>query len=92
LDLENKDFDTGQPTRAGEYKLADETYAKLVIKLSDKSFEFMTAELRQDILVFFGDLNAPIVTKRDKGDWKKALSALEKLKATPTQASRTSQK
>jgi Zinc dependent phospholipase C len=92
LDLENKDFDTGQPTRAGEYKLADETYTKLVIKLSDKSFEFMTAELRQDILVFFGDLNAPIVTKRDKGDWKKALSALEKLKATPTQASRTSQK
>ena len=27
LDLRNTDFDTGQPTRRGEYTLADETYA-----------------------------------------------------------------
>jgi Zinc dependent phospholipase C len=88
FDLENKDFDTGEPTRAGEYRLADQAYTKLVTKLSDKQFESVTPELRQNILAFFGDLNAPIATKRDKGDWRKTLSALEKLKATPTQATK----
>jgi Zinc dependent phospholipase C len=88
LDLQNKDFDTGESTRAGEYKLADETYAKLVTKLADKQFENVTADLRQNILSFFGDLNAPVFAKRDKGDWRKTLSALEKLKAAPTQATK----
>jgi len=88
LDLQNKDFDTGEATRAGEYKLADETYAKLVTKLADKQFEYVTADLRQNILSFFGDLNAPVFAKRDRDDWRKTLSALEKLKATPTQATK----
>lgn len=88
LDLQNKDFDTGESTRAGEYKLADETYAKLVNKLADKQFENVTVDLRQNILSFFGDLNAPVFAKRDKGDWRKTLSALEKLKAAPTQATK----
>ena len=88
LDLQNKDFDTGESTRAGEYKLADETYAKLVTKLADKQFENVTADLRQNILSFFGDLNAPVFAKRDKGDWRRTLSALEKLKAAPTQATK----
>src|SRR5262249_25623769 len=45
IDLQNKDFDTGEPTRAGEYQLADETYAKLVNKLAGKQFEYVTADL-----------------------------------------------
>ena len=88
LDLQNKDFDTGESTRAGEYKLADEAYAKLVTKLAGKQFEYVTADLRQNILSFFGDLNAPVFIKRDQGDWRKTLSALDKLKATPTQATK----
>jgi len=88
IDLQNKDFDTGEPTRAGEYQLADETYAKLVNKLADKQFEYVTVDLRQNILAFFGDLNAPVFIKRDKDDWRKTLSALEKLKAAPTQATK----
>ena len=30
LQLPNENFDTGQPTRMGDYRLADETYAKLL--------------------------------------------------------------
>jgi hypothetical protein len=86
LNLQNKDFDTGELTRAGEYKLADETYAKLLSKLADRDFKNCTADLRQNILAFYGDLNAPIATKQDKGDWRKTLSALDKLKATQTNA------
>ena len=34
IDLPNVDFDTGMPTKPEEYKLADQTYAKLVEKLA----------------------------------------------------------
>jgi hypothetical protein len=88
LDLPNKDFDTGEPTRAGEYKLADETYATLLIKLAGRDFENVTPDLRQNILAFYGDLNLPIATKQDTKEWRKTLSALNRLKATPTTARR----
>ena len=88
INLQNSDFDTGEPTRAGEYKLADEAYAKLLNKLASKNFENLTTDLRQNILGFYGDLNAPIATRKDKEDWQNTLRALEKLKAAPTQATR----
>lgn len=88
LNLQNRNFDTGEPTRAGEYKLADETYAKLLEQFSKKDFGSMTPELRRDILSFYGDLNAPIATKRNKSDWQKTLRDLDRLKATPIQASK----
>ena len=87
LNLRNMDFDTGKPTRAGEYRLADETYSKLVIKLAKTDFESLQPDLRQNILAFYSDTNAPIATKRDKGDWRETLRALEKLRATPMQSS-----
>lgn len=86
LNLQNKDFDTGEPTRAGEYKLADQTYAKLLNKLADGDVDSVTPELRQNILAFYSNLNAPIDTKRDKKDWRNTLSALDKLKAKPVNA------
>lgn len=86
LDLQNRDFDTGEPTRAGEYRLADETYAKLLAKSSEKQFSNITPELRRNILAFYSNLDAPIATKRNKDDWQKTLRELDRLKATPSQA------
>ena len=86
--LQNRDFDTGELTRAGEYKLADDTYAKLLDKLARGKFEAVTPDLRRNILAFYSNLNAPIATKKDKGEWQHTLRALDKLKATPVQASR----
>jgi hypothetical protein len=91
LALENTDFDTGKPTRAGEYELADETYSDLVIALEKNRFEKASPELRQNIIEFYGNLNAPIATKQDRDDWKKTVAALEKLKAMPTAFNRKSQ-
>jgi Zinc dependent phospholipase C len=51
LDLRNTDFDTGQPTRRGEYKLADETYAELVERLKKKTN--VPAAIRADITRFY---------------------------------------
>lgn len=90
IDLQNKDFDTGNPTRAGEYKLADETYAELLSKLAGNDFKDVTPDLRQNILTFYGDLNAPIATKKDKKEWRDTLESLNRLKATSApQATRT---
>ncbi|MGA9768539.1 MAG: zinc dependent phospholipase C family protein [Blastocatellia bacterium] len=91
LDLQNTDFDTGRPTRAGEYKLADETYAKLLEKLAKNDFKTASPELRREILAFYNDLSAPIATKQDKDDWKDTMRALDKLKAAQAGASASNQ-
>lgn len=85
--LENTDFDTGRPTRAGEYALADAAYSELVRKLAAKDFEKASPALRQNIAAFYHNLAAPIATKRDKDDWRKTLAAVEKLKALETATS-----
>jgi len=89
LNLQNKDFDTGQPTRAGEYRLADETYSKLVRQLAGKNFESASPELRHNILAFYGNLDGPIATKRHKEDWQETLRALDKLRAARVEATQT---
>jgi hypothetical protein len=86
LDLPNRDFDTGRPTRAGEYELADKAYAKLLEKLEKRNFENLTPQLRENILAFFSDLSAPIAIKKDKDDWRDTLRALNNLKAAQTQS------
>ena len=87
LDLENRDLDTGRLVRAGEYPLADEAYAKLVRKLADRKFEGVTSDVRESILAFFSNPNAPISVKRDKDDWRKTLRAIEALRSTQARAS-----
>ena len=89
LNLQNMDFDTGEPTRAGEYKLADETYGSLLRRLADNKFKDVTQELRQNIIAFYGDLKAPIATRKDKEDWRETLRALEQLKSAPVHAVET---
>ena len=83
LDLENRDFDTGKPTRAGEYRLADETYAKLLDKLASNHFQNVAPDLRQNILAFYADPSAPIATKEKSDEWRKTLRKLEELRAVP---------
>ena len=81
LSLSNKDCDTGKETVAGEYSLTDKAYAKLLDKLSERDFHQLTPELQQNIIQFYGDLSAPIATKKNKKDWAKTLELLDKLKA-----------
>jgi hypothetical protein len=88
LHLTNTDFDTGKDTHAGEYALTDDAYAHLLNQLAKDKFSLLTPELKQDILNFYKDLNAPIATKRNGDDWKKTLEELDLLKeqqpATPS--------
>jgi len=80
LQLTNMDLDSGNETRAAEYTLTDETYAKLLAQLTDKKFDRTSAELRDNILKFYADLSAPIETKKDSARWQSVLADLDQLK------------
>jgi len=85
LALDNCDFDTGKETKAAEYSLTDETYAKLLGQLTERKFDLTSVELRNNILNFYADLSLPLETKKDAGRWQSVLASLELLKtATPT--------
>jgi hypothetical protein len=81
ISFENRDYDTGRPTRPGEYQLADEAYGELLIKLAEHKFQGVSPELRENILAYFRDPAAPHATKKDKGDWLKIQRALEEFRA-----------
>src|ERR1700676_848897 len=80
LILPNRDFDTGNMTKAAEYTLTDDTYAKLLSQLSDRKFNLTSPELRANLLDFYSDLSAPIGTKSDAVRWRNVLAALDQLR------------
>ncbi len=86
LNLSDKDFDTGQETKAGEYALSDKTYATLLSNISDRDFKMVTPELRENILSYYANLNAPLATKRKPKEWAKLQADLDRLKAAPAEA------
>ena len=81
LVLPNSDLDSGQPTKAAEYSLTDDTYAKLLGQLSGRKFDRTTAELRDNILDFYSDLSVQIETKKDGVHWQAVLTELDQLKS-----------
>lgn len=84
--LTNKDYDTGRDTRAGEYKLTDETYQRLLSGQAKHHFDNMSPELRDNVLAFYSNLNAPIYTKRSKKTWQETLAQIDELKRAPSPA------
>jgi Zinc dependent phospholipase C len=85
LDLANYDFDTGKETKAAEYSLTDDTYAKLLGQLTDRKFDLTTPDLRDNILHFYSDLSLPLETKKDSARWQSVLTSLDQLKlVSPT--------
>jgi hypothetical protein len=81
LRLVNRDCDTGKQTRAGEYVLSDVTYGRLLDNLSDSGFKQVSAELRENILAYYQNPDAPLATKRKAKDWKRIQEEVQQLKA-----------
>jgi hypothetical protein len=87
LVLPNCDLDSGQATKAAEYSLTDNAYAKLLAQLSERKFDLTLPDLRVNILEFYSDLSAPFETKKDHVLWQSVLTDLVQLKSnapTPT--------
>src|SRR6202140_645768 len=84
LKLLNNNFDVGEFTPPGKYRLNDDAHAKLLGKLAEQNFADMTPELRAELLDFFSDPNVPYATKRNPKEWNKVEAELRQLKsATP---------
>jgi len=79
--LADVNLDLGRPTVAGMYKLADETYAKLVDKLAEDHFSRMPPELRNNILKFYQSDPSPALAKADEKRFAKLHRQLEMLRA-----------
>ena len=86
LELPNRDCDTGRETRAGEYALTDKTYAHLIDQLASKSSGPISPALRENLLQFYSNLNAPNAIRKDAKAWRQLQDELQQLKqreATP---------
>jgi len=82
LDLRNTDFDTGNPSRHGEYSLADETYAELLHRLADQRFASVTPPLRRNIVAFYGADPDRTVSRRVRRHVEEIRKDLAELKAS----------
>jgi hypothetical protein len=80
LQLPNDNLDTGAVTGAAAYRLADETYAKLLDKTSGKP---ISEAMRQDFLSYYADLEKPFATKQNSKAWHKLIKELGTLKSAP---------
>ncbi len=85
MDLPNQNLDTGKPVQAGQYFLADQTYARLLHHLARHHFHGVTAELRHNILSFYANPDAPIVTKKHPRKWQRTLHEIAALKSAQVQ-------
>jgi hypothetical protein len=80
-DLPNNNFDTGEITEPGKYRLADEAQAKLLDELAKQKFMGASPGIRAELLEFFGHPDAPYAMKRNPKEWEKVQSELEELKS-----------
>jgi len=79
LHLANLDLDTGRPSKAEEYQLADRTYDRLLDDLVKRDFNPLTPDLRTNMLSFYAVPQKPQSPKDEKA-WQKAREQLAKLK------------
>jgi len=88
LRLENRDCDTGKETSPGEYSLSDKTYAQLLDELAEHHFDQVSPDLRANILSYYADPKALLLSRKDKKgkdkykmDWAKIEKQIDQLKA-----------
>jgi hypothetical protein len=81
LVLPNCDLDDGNATAAGEYSLADETYASLLARLAAGNFEQTSAQLRANLLEFYAAPTPPLEAGEDPARRQAVLTDLSQLKS-----------
>jgi len=83
LQLENDNFDVGESTGPGKYRMNDEAHAKLLDELAETKFANVTSEAKAELLHFYADLNAPYATKRKAKAWARVQAQLVQLQSAP---------
>ncbi|HXR74578.1 MAG TPA: zinc dependent phospholipase C family protein [Bryobacteraceae bacterium] len=75
----NRDLDTGARLVPGGYRLTDETYAKLLDRITRDPARPLPPGLKAAILEYYADPNAPIVTRRNPKKWARVQRELQQL-------------
>jgi len=83
VDLPDDNFDVGENTGPGKYRMNDEAHAKLLDKLADTNFAGIPPEMRAELLHFYSEPDAPYATKRNAKAWAKTQAELRQLSALP---------
>jgi Zinc dependent phospholipase C len=81
LQLVNDNFDVGEDTGPGKYRMNDDTHAELLDKLAESKFAKVSPELKAELMSFYADPNAPNATKRNAREWSKVQVELQQLAA-----------
>jgi hypothetical protein len=81
LVLPNDNFDVGEATGPGKYAMNDDAHAKLLGMLADKQFAGVSPELRDELLHFYSEPDAPYSTKRDAKAWAAVQAELTQLRS-----------
>ncbi len=85
--LPNKDLDTGDSVQPGAYALTDKTYAQLLHNLTADKTRPVPPTLQRNILAYYSDPAAPIITKKNHHAWAQVQSELLTLAAMPVRPS-----
>jgi len=86
LALNNVDFDTGRETAIDEYNMADQTYAKWLINLNSKHFQYVTQPIKQSLLNFYRDPQRILYSTKYPFNCDELAQAIDNLKqANPPQ-------
>jgi hypothetical protein len=81
LVLANDNFDTGDTTGPGQYRLNDETQAKLLDRLAKENFAGASPEVRAELLDFFSDPDGPDAVRRHRKKWARVQAEIAQLKS-----------
>ena len=84
LRLENRNFDTGRPVKAGDYRLADEAYPP-ARQARRRRFQGCERALRGDILAFYATPVASGSKKSERKHLQKIREDLDELRRTGSQ-------
>src|SRR5882762_8717486 len=83
LDLPNNNFDVGQSTGPGKYRLNDDAHAELLNRLAEMNFAGASPGVKTELAQFFADPAAGYATKRNAKAWAKVQIQLQQLKSAP---------
>jgi len=86
LQLRNDNFDLGEESEPGKYRLSDEAHARLLRRLTEHGFQNMPPTIRGDLLHFFSSPSAPYAMRNNPKAWAQVqadLAALTNLPDSP---------
>ena len=92
LQLPNLDLDTGAKIQPGGYRLTDNTYAQLLHRITKDPNRLVPAQLKQNLLDYYADPNAPIATKKNIKAWARVQREVPILQGMKTVTMQTAKK